>query len=98
MIGVIDPTFVLSNHIEAGLWAAIGVAMLLSSMKHHGVVRKDCVIAGITFVIFGGSDMVEATTGSWWRPWWLLAWKALCLAVFLMLIVRYARRRRNDTR
>src|SRR5438309_168451 len=96
MMIVIDPTFVLSNHIEAGLWAAIGIGMLLMSVKHRGVVRKGCVIAGITFVIFGGSDLVEATTGAWWRPWWLLAWKALCLLVFLILLVRYARRKRAN--
>jgi hypothetical protein len=33
----------------------------------------------LLFAFFGLSDLVEVTTGAWWRPWWLLAWKAACL-------------------
>ena len=95
MIIAIDRGFVLSNHVEAGLWAAIGIVMLLMSAKHRGVVRKDGLVAGITFLVFGGSDMVEATTGAWWRPWWLLMWKGVCLLVFLVLTIRYFKRRRQ---
>jgi len=95
VIIAIDPTFVLSNHIEAGLWAAIGVGCAIAAVYQHGVIRKDSVAAAITFVIFGGSDIVEATTGAWWRPWWLLLWKGACLFAFLVLIVRYARRRKT---
>ena len=97
-MSVIDPTFVLSNHVEAGLWSTIGVAMLIASFKQRGVIRTDCILAGVTFLLFGGSDLIEATTGAWWRPWWLFAWKALCVLVFLVLLVRYARRRRRATR
>ncbi|MBE7458640.1 MAG: hypothetical protein KJ057_17160 [Phycisphaerae bacterium] len=42
----------------------------------------------MTFLAFGASDVVEADTGAWWRPWWLLAWKAACLAVLLTLLIR----------
>ena len=89
----LDPTFVLSNHIECGLWCSIGIAMLIAAARQAGAVRRDCLIGGVTFVIFGGSDWVEATTGAWWRPWWLFAWKALCLLVLLYLLIRYAKRR-----
>jgi hypothetical protein len=30
-------------------------------------------------VPFGLSDLVESQTGAWWTPWWLFAWKALCV-------------------
>jgi hypothetical protein len=89
----IDPTFVLSNRIEAGVWMSIGTAMLIGGVRRRGIERIDCLIAGVTFLIFGGSDVVEATTGAWWRPWWLLVWKGLCLLVLLTLLIRYARRR-----
>ena len=97
MTAVIDPAFVLSNRIEAGLWLVIAVGMAIAAVYQRGVVRRDCLIAGITFAIFGGSDVVEATTGAWWRPWWLFAWKAACVLGLLVLLVRYARRRRHSS-
>ena len=95
MTAVIDPTFVLSNHIEAGLWSVIAIAIAIAAVYQQGVFRRDCIVAAITFVIFGGSDVVEATTGAWWRPWWLLVWKGACLFALLVLLVRYVRRRRR---
>ena len=94
MTAVIDPTFVLSNHIEAGLWILIGVGMAVGAAVQGGIARKDFIVAAITFALFGGSDVVEATTGAWWRPWWLFAWKAACVLAFLVLLVRYSRRKR----
>jgi hypothetical protein len=90
----LDPTFVLSNHIEAVFWTAIGIACAVRAIRLQGAARIDARWAALTFILFGGSDLVEATTGAWWRPWWLLAWKALCIAVLLELWIRYARRRR----
>ena len=90
---VIDPLFVLSNRLEAGLWSLIGAAFLISSIRTAGVARRDSILAGITFIIFGASDLVEATTGAWWRPIWLLLWKAACLLIFAILLIRYLRRR-----
>ena len=90
----LDPAFVLSNRIEAGLWTAIGVGFLIGAALHHGIVRRDALIAAMVFAIFGLSDVVEATTGAWWRPWWLLVWKGGCIVALLVLTVRYFRRRR----
>jgi membrane protein implicated in regulation of membrane protease activity len=96
VIGALDPTFVLSNRLEAGLWTVIGIGMLVGALRQpRGVVRTEGLVAAITFAIFGGSDLVEAMTGAWWRPWWLFVWKAACVLVFLVLIVRYFRRRRR---
>ena len=60
---------------------------------NKGIVRKDALIAACVFAIFGCSDMVEATTGAWWRPWWLLVWKGLCILALLILTIRYYQRR-----
>jgi hypothetical protein len=88
-----DSFFARSNYIEAGLWGAIGVGFIV-----HAIVKRSAatsVIAAVTFFAFGFSDVIEASTGAWWRPWWLLALKGLCLAVFLALLVRYVAARRQ---
>jgi hypothetical protein len=54
MIASIDPAFVLSNHIEAGLWSVIGIGMAAAAAFQRGVVRRDCIVAAVTFVFFGG--------------------------------------------
>ena len=85
-----------SNYIEAGLWIVIGVCFAIRAIA-KAAFRNDCVIAAITFVVFGFSDIVEASTGAWWRPWWLFVWKAVCVAIFLYLFISYYRwKRRNQ--
>ena len=84
----IDPTFVLSNRLEAGLWIVVALAMTVAAVRRRHV-RRECMIGAIAFALFGISDLVETTTGAWWRPWWLLAWKAACLVAFLWLLKRY---------
>ncbi len=85
--------FVVANLIEAALWCVIGGVVLLHAMLKRG--RLYSVIAGVTFLLFGLSDVVETRTGAWWRPWWLLAWKGACLAVFLALVLCHFARRRH---
>ncbi len=91
----LDPTFVLSNRIEAGFWIVTGIALLVASFRLAGVAAKEARLGALVFAIFGGSDIVEATTGAWWRPWWLLAWKGLCLLALVVLLIRYIKRRKN---
>ena len=79
-----------SNYFECVFWCAIGMAFCIRATLRRDH-RPSVIVAGFTFVIFGISDFVEAHTGAWWRPWWLLVWKGLCLLVFLILLVRYAR-------
>lgn len=90
MLCAIAPSFVLANRVEAGLWIGIAIVVCV-------VARRDRAIAVVTFALFGVSDLVETTTGAWWRPWWLLMWKAACVAVFLWLLVRYHGRRARLT-
>jgi hypothetical protein len=92
LMSAIDPTFVLSNRIEAGLWIVIAVAMAVAAWRRRHV-RRDCVVAAVAFALFGISDVVETHTGAWWSPWWLLAWKAVCVLALLVLLKRYLNRR-----
>ena len=87
-----DSFFATSNYIEAGLWGAIGVGFIVHAIVKG--VRPTSVIATVTFFAFSLSDVIEASTGAWWRPWWLLVLKGLCLAVFLSLLLRYFAERR----
>jgi hypothetical protein len=82
-----DPIFVLSNRLEAALWIVIAMVMAVAAVR-RARLRFDCTIGAIAFALFGISDLVEATTGAWWRPWWLLAWKAACVFAFLWLLKR----------
>jgi hypothetical protein len=86
-----------SNYVECALWMAIGVYFAIAARKPS--TRLRCLIAGVAFVLFGISDYVEAQTGAWWRPWWLLVWKGGCLVVVLSLTARHyaSKRTSRDT-
>jgi hypothetical protein len=95
------------NSIEAALWILIGVAFAVVGFAtglgvwHKGdekgaSTRKQTWIAAITFIVFGLSDIVEIRTGAWWRPWWLLVWKALCVITLLVLLLMYRHGRKNN--
>lgn len=84
--------FQLLNYAEAGLWALIAVGCIIAASRRP--TRAPLLVAGGAFLLFGLSDVVEASTGAWWRPWWLLVWKGLCLLVFAALLLRYVRARR----
>ena len=92
-MAAVHPTFILGNRIEATLWIAIAVVMCIVALRRPQV-RRDCIVAAVAFALFGVSDLIETTTGAWWRPWWLLAWKCACLLAMLWLLARYVTRRR----
>ena len=95
---MITREFQILNYIEAAVWCCIAAIALILALRASGAARSDAVLWAITLILFGASDVMESQTGAWWRPWWLLAWKAACLLVMLVLIVRWARRRRRATR
>jgi hypothetical protein len=80
--------FKLANYVEAGFWTTLGIAFAIAAIRRRGNVRRDCLIASFTLVLFGLSDVVEADTGAWWRPWWLLFWKGVCVLILLLLAIR----------
>lgn len=51
--------------------------------------------AAFVFLAFGLSDLVETQTGAWWKPWWLFAWKALCVHAMLALFIIHRRHTRE---
>lgn len=83
-----------ANYIEAGFWGVIGLVFFVHVAIRSGANRTSRCTAGILFVLFGVSDVVEAGTGAWWRPWWLLVWKGACLLGLLFLLREHTRRRR----
>lgn len=88
-----DEFFALSNYIEAGFWIVIGLICAGCAFRRTGTIQRRCWQAAFTFAAFGCSDAVEADTGAWWGPWWLLVWKGLCVVVLLALLIDYWRRR-----
>jgi hypothetical protein len=85
--------FETANYIEACFWALIGLGFTFAAIRNANARRQLLVLAA-AFLLFGLSDTVEAGTGAWWRPWWLLVWKGLCLMLFGGFLFRYWRKRR----
>ncbi len=83
----------LFNLAEAALWLGIGawlifLAFLQSRPFREGIGnpgRVRTALTGLVFLAFGASDLVEIRTGAWWKPWWLLTWKAACIALLFWL-------------
>ncbi len=92
-----DPFFVWANWIESGLWSALGIGFALYSLRGAVEHRRRARMAAGVLVVFGMSDLVEAQTGAWYRPWWLFVWKAICVAGLLGLVVTHYRARSRKT-
>lgn len=73
------------NYWEAGFWGVTALGFAIASVRRSARARRLLVIAALTLAVFGGSDLVEVHTGAWWRPWWLLVWKALCVGGLVLL-------------
>jgi hypothetical protein len=60
------------NAAEALLWLV--VAVIVGWHWRAGLLV-------LALVVFAISDVIEITTGAWYRPWWLLVVKIACVAV-----------------
>ena len=89
----IAPAFRVSNYIEALFWCSVACVVFVRSRRLSMPARVDGTWWAIDLIVFGLSDLIEAQTGAWWRPAWLLAWKAACLLGMLVLAVRWFARR-----
>jgi hypothetical protein len=94
MDAILDVLLDYANLIEAGFWILVG-ACFFGSMLRPSIHRAPQLVAAVNFVFFGLSDIVEYHTGAWWRPWWLLAWKVICVAIMLTQLFLYSRKRRK---
>ena len=85
LCGLAEVFFHSFNFVEGFFWIAIAVGAVLRSRKTSGKIRRSLRMAALLFLLFGVSDFVELSTGAWWRPWWLLTWKATCVVGLLYL-------------
>ncbi len=94
----VSAEFANAQYGEAALWWIIAVVFLLYAGRARGGARRRCLLAAATFGVFGLTDVVEAHTGAWWRPWWLLLVKGGCLAAMMLLLFAdwRAKRAPND--
>ena len=89
---------VVFNQAEALLWLCISLGILVYSLIQK-IRRKPVSFFQLllipSFALFGFSDLVEAQTGAWWRPWWLLVIKAACIVSFLICFCSLAKKSKN---
>ena len=81
------------NVIEVCWWTGCGIVVLARTLRSGVRPRGQGFLLAATFVLFGLSDVVELQTGAWWRPWWLLVWKAACITVLVCAALRWQRGR-----
>src|SRR3954468_12554069 len=86
------------NLIEAGFWVVFATAIAIGASSQPRTLKSLGYTAGADCLLFGISDMVEARTGAWWRPWWLLAWKALCVTGLVLCFLEYRRLQSRSVR
>jgi hypothetical protein len=84
------------NLTEAGLWFVCTVVLAAKALKADGKLQMVFFILAVGFLAFGISDVVESHTGAWWRPFWLLIWKVVCVAVFYFGFREYYRLARAE--
>jgi hypothetical protein len=90
-LAMID-VFVVGNWIEAAVWMLIAFGLVVQSFRVAPQLRRIQRVLAMAFLLFGVSDIVETQTGAWWRPPWLLAWKAICLATIVVGLWVWIRR------
>jgi hypothetical protein len=71
------------NYAEAAFWWTFALVFAFRAFRFGAQWRRDQLILALAFAGFGFSDWLEVGTGAWWRPWWLLALKAICLLVIV---------------
>jgi hypothetical protein len=79
------------NFIEAGIWFLLAMTLLVYALRTEQRERGTLIGLAAVLAIFGLSDLVEARTGAWWKPWWLFVWKALCVLALTFGFWRYYR-------
>ena len=77
------------NLVEAGFWVVFGLILATTASRQLPAYRKLGAAACVVSILFGLSDLVEAGTGAWWRPWWLLVWKGFCVTGLVLCFLRY---------
>lgn len=87
---------VIGNRVEAGLWFVIAAGFLIRAWRTAAGHRRLAGILALAFLAFGISDLIEARTGAWWRPLWLLILKTVCVGIFAYGLREHLRIRKHD--
>jgi hypothetical protein len=66
------------NFLEAIFWIGVSLGFVGTALRIASPRARILLLAGVVLLFFGVSDLVEAQSGAWWRPWWLLVWKGVC--------------------
>jgi len=79
------------NHIEAVLWFVIAVVIFGMALfnKSYRIYKRVMILASLFFFVFGISDVIEATTGAWWKPIELLVLNAACIIGLIYCYISY---------
>lgn len=77
------------NVAEAVFWVVLAVVIAVRARFSHPALRRLGFLVAFAFFAFAGTDLIEAKTGAWYRPLWLLGYNAACLAVIAGCFVRY---------
>ena len=77
------------NICEGILWIVVAIVLFTYAIFLGKPKRLLAIIAAISFVSFGLTDFVETTTESWPPPWWLMIWKGVSGAGFVLPYVWY---------
>lgn len=83
------------NSVEVLVWWSAAVYVGVKSRRLCGADRRVAAAATVFFVAFGVSDVWEIFTGTWFRPFGLLALKTVCAAVFVACLGYYRQSRRK---
>lgn len=77
------------NYVEAWFWITTALVVLVGSLSARKKPIGLYLCLSLLLILFGLSDFVEMQTGAWWKPWWLLLWKGLCLVGFAGCFLYY---------
>ncbi len=79
------------NLVEIVLWSCMGLGFAVYAFV-TGRQRPRSFLIAVVFALFAVSDVIELSTGAWWRPWWLMLWKTVCLVTLVAFAVDYRRK------
>ena len=83
------------NVCEGFFWLGLALALAVRTRSAAPPTKGLGFVAAAAFAAFAGTDFVEARTGAWYDPPWLLAYNMACIAVLAICFLRYRVLRRR---
>lgn len=84
------------NIVEIFWWIGCGIYLFVRSRATEEPLRTQGRRAAMALAAFGVSDAVELWSGAWWKPWWLLVWKGICIVVLANCAISYLKNSRRS--